>query len=81
MTHYQITSSAGVDMGIYEGSTPAEALDAMARDAGYRDQADAAEQVGAFAGTVAAVEAAEAEPGTLCDITPALDADLVEVAS
>lgn len=39
MSRYQITSSEGVDMGIYEGATPAEALDAMARDAGYRDEA------------------------------------------
>lgn len=56
MKSYQITSSAGVHMGVYAGSTPAEALDAMARDAGYRDQVDAAEQVGAFEGTVVAVE-------------------------
>lgn len=52
MTSYKITSSAGVDMGVYAGSTPTEALDAMARDAGYRDQAAAAEVAGAFEGTV-----------------------------
>jgi hypothetical protein len=39
MTTYQITSSAGVDMGTYEGETAADALDAMARDAGYESQA------------------------------------------
>ena len=52
MTTYQITSSAGVDMGIYEATSPEDALDAMARDAGYQSQADAAEQVGSFDGTV-----------------------------
>jgi hypothetical protein len=56
MTTYQIISSAGVDMGTFEGETEAEALDAMARDAGYRDQAEAAEVAGPFDGTVEAVE-------------------------
>lgn len=57
MTMWQITSSAGVDMGIYEAETAADALDAMARDAGYKSQADAAEQVGAFDGTVEVADA------------------------
>lgn len=51
-----LISSAGVDMGIYEGETEADALDAMALDAGYRDQAHAAEVAGPFEGTVAEVE-------------------------
>lgn len=55
MAHFQIVSSAGVEMGTYEADTASEALDAMARDAGYRDQADAASQVGAFDGTVTEV--------------------------
>lgn len=62
MTSYQITSSAGVDMGIYEGETPADALDAMARDAGYKSQADAAAVAGPFTGTVVEVTSA-----ALCD--------------
>jgi hypothetical protein len=56
MKTYKIISSAGVDMGTYEGATEAEALDAMARDAGYRDQAEATDVVGPFEGTVEAVE-------------------------
>jgi len=38
---YRIVSSAGVELGTYEGETEREALDAMARDAGYASQADA----------------------------------------
>ena len=35
MTTYDITSKSGATMGTYEGETPAEALAAMHRDAGY----------------------------------------------
>jgi len=39
---YRITNpTSGVDLGLYEGDTPAAALDAMARDAGYLDYAAA----------------------------------------
>jgi hypothetical protein len=58
MKTYKIISSAGVNMGTFEGATEAEALDAMARDAGYRDSAEAAEVAGPFEGTVEAVEQA-----------------------
>jgi hypothetical protein len=35
MTKYHITSKAGLDMGIYEGASKAEALCALHKDAGY----------------------------------------------
>jgi hypothetical protein len=56
MSFYRITSSQGVEMGIYEGGTQAEALDAMARACGYLSEADATEVVGeAFEGTIVEV--------------------------
>ena len=35
----------GVDFGVYEGETSDEALDALARDAGYKSHADAMETI------------------------------------
>ena len=40
MRLFQVTSSAGVDMGVYNGRTEIDALDAMARDAGYKSQTE-----------------------------------------
>ena len=37
MTYHIIQTVSGVDLGYYEGQTPDEALDAMARDAGYEN--------------------------------------------
>lgn len=52
MKVFRIVSSAGADLGIFEGATAEEALDAMARDAGYSSLAEATEVAGPFDGTV-----------------------------
>lgn len=52
MPTYRITSSAGVDMGSYEAESPEDALELMARDAGYRSAEHAAEVAGRFDGTI-----------------------------
>ena len=38
--------TSGQELGTYDGDTETDALDAMARDAGYRDFADACDTVG-----------------------------------
>jgi hypothetical protein len=58
---YQIISAEGVNLGCYVAESEAGALDVMAQDAGYRDQAEAAEVAGPFEGTVEAVERADEE--------------------
>ena len=45
---------SGVVLGDYEGQTPADALDAMARDAGYSDYAQACEVAPAEPGEIIA---------------------------
>jgi len=40
MATYQIISSAGVDMGTYDGATPRAAIEAMWSDAGWEPTAD-----------------------------------------
>lgn len=55
---YRVVSSQGVALGEYEATSERHALDEMARAAGYRDQAHAAEVAGPFEGRVIDVEAA-----------------------
>ncbi len=49
---------SGADLGAYEGATEAEALDAMARDAGYTDYAEAESVALAAYGEIGATEIA-----------------------
>lgn len=45
-TTYTITSSSGAELGTYEATTPREALDEMAMDAGYRSHEEACDVTG-----------------------------------
>ena len=49
---WRIISDAGQDLGVYVGDSVADALDAMARDAGYASQETAMSAVGPFRGRV-----------------------------
>jgi hypothetical protein len=53
MKHMITNTRSGYVLGLYDGATPAEALDAMARDAGYADYADLQSQVPAKHGEIA----------------------------
>ena len=52
MARYKITSEAGLDMGTYDATSPQEALDRFAQDAGYKSMTDAESQ--GFRGSVTA---------------------------
>jgi len=64
---WRITSTDGVELGTYSGSTPADALDAMARDAGYENEAACEEVCGKFQGHVAYVGRSEPPPVDIAD--------------
>lgn len=47
MTKYSISNqTSGCFQGIYEASSPSEAINVMARDAGYKDHAHVCEVLG-----------------------------------
>ena len=52
---WRITSEAGYPLGVYAGGSVADALDALAVDAGYGSHADVIAVVGPFKGHVAYV--------------------------
>jgi hypothetical protein len=54
---YRITSYEGVILGAFEAGSEADALDALARSAGYRNAEHSTSVVGAFYGTVTEVSA------------------------
>lgn len=57
MREFKITSRDGVDLGTYKARNKKAALDAMAKDAGYKSQADAVKNgIAPFDGTVVEIK-------------------------
>jgi hypothetical protein len=60
MKSYQIHNrNSGLTLGVYEANSEADALDAMARDAGYADYADLCEVAPASEGEIVVREVSE----------------------
>ncbi|MCR2832166.1 hypothetical protein NR402_18180 [Acidithiobacillus ferrooxidans] len=54
---YQIENArSGIVLGTYDADTPAQALDLLAKDAGYKDYADAQEVAPAVPGEIVVSE-------------------------
>jgi len=56
MKKFRITSNLGVEMGIYEAENHLQALEKMAKDAGYSSALEAEAVAGHFNGTIEEVE-------------------------
>jgi hypothetical protein len=66
MTTYSISNRiSGIDLGRYTAETPKEALDALARDAGYEDHAEACRVTGEDASDLVVTEVAAGHPHTM----------------
>ncbi len=68
MNSYRIENTvSGHILGIYRGETPEDALDALAKDAGYTDRSDMDEAVSVLPGEILVIEVAdEGDPDNAC---------------
>ena len=57
MKNFSISNqTSGADLGVWEGETPEDALEALSREAGYRSYAEACEVTTGYADDLAIVE-------------------------
>ena len=54
-------ATSGADLGIFEGETEQDALDAMAREAGYADYAESQREAPADPGAIVVIPADDTE--------------------